>query len=209
MHLTEIRIDFEAAALGQFADAYQWHQRAWDCFDKPDGSERDFLTRLDRIDDGWKLLVLSAEQPRRPRWCPDTPLNWRTRPIPDDFLQHEHYAFSLRANASKKVRNPPEARNSRRVALHKIPDLEEWISRKAELHGFGIQERPEIKTLPRERFVRRDGSGTHKLGTHGGADFQGRLTVIDRDRFLTAFQSGIGPARAFGYGLLVLAPISS
>jgi len=36
--------------------------------------------------------------------------------------------------------------------------------------------------------------------------FNGRLQITDAARFITAVQTGIGPAKAFGCGLLSLAP---
>ncbi len=38
-------------------------------------------------------------------------------------------------------------------------------------------------------------------------DFSGMLTVTDRDAFMYAFNNGIGTAKAFGFGMLMLQPI--
>ncbi|MEM0963873.1 MAG: type I-E CRISPR-associated protein Cas6/Cse3/CasE, partial [Bacteroidota bacterium] len=40
---------------------------------------------------------------------------------------------------------------------------------------------------------------------HVGVRFDGELRVIDPDRLAVAVASGIGPAKAFGFGLLSLA----
>jgi CRISPR-associated protein Cas6/Cse3/CasE subtype I-E len=48
-----------------------------------------------------------------------------------------------------------------------------------------------------------------KRGKHVSVDFQGILNVTNQDRFKKAFCKGIGSAKAFGFGLLMLQPISS
>jgi CRISPR system Cascade subunit CasE len=45
-------------------------------------------------------------------------------------------------------------------------------------------------------------------GKHIGVDFQGVLRVTDRAAFHYAFETGIGPAKAFGFGLLMLQPVA-
>jgi len=45
-------------------------------------------------------------------------------------------------------------------------------------------------------------------GVHYAVEFQGVLTVTDPALFRTTFTTGIGSAKAFGFGLLALAPVS-
>ncbi len=47
-----------------------------------------------------------------------------------------------------------------------------------------------------------------KRGKHNSVDFHGILKVIDRAAFEGAFHHGIGPAKAFGFGLLMLQPVA-
>ena len=42
--------------------------------------------------------------------------------------------------------------------------------------------------------------------TFEGVTFEGVLEVTDPERFAATVRSGIGPAKAYGYGLLSLAP---
>jgi CRISPR system Cascade subunit CasE len=39
-----------------------------------------------------------------------------------------------------------------------------------------------------------------------GVTFQGRLRIIDRQRFLQALAQGVGPGKAYGFGLFSIAP---
>ena len=47
-----------------------------------------------------------------------------------------------------------------------------------------------------------------RLGTLGAVDFGGLLRVRDQNAFKDAFANGIGSAKAFGFGLLVIVPVS-
>lgn len=79
-----------------------------------------------------------------------------------------------------------------------------WITRKGEQGGFAVEEET-LRTTPRgrEHFHKNDNAGLHSA-----VEFEGILSVTDRSRFYEAFKQGIGSAKAFGYGLLVLAPVS-
>lgn len=80
-----------------------------------------------------------------------------------------------------------------------------WLARKGEAHGFTFDP-AEVRTVPRPRqpFIK---GGV--AGLHAGVDFQGRLRVTRFELFRKAFEEGIGSAKAFGYGMLVLAPLDS
>jgi CRISPR system Cascade subunit CasE len=45
-------------------------------------------------------------------------------------------------------------------------------------------------------------------GMHSAVEFQGALNVTDPAKFHETFTRGIGSAKAFGFGLLVIAPAS-
>jgi CRISPR system Cascade subunit CasE len=45
----------------------------------------------------------------------------------------------------------------------------------------------------------------HKL-TFYGVEFEGYLVVTDASKFVTTLQDGVGSGKAFGYGLLSIAP---
>jgi CRISPR system Cascade subunit CasE len=47
----------------------------------------------------------------------------------------------------------------------------------------------------------------NQAGYHGGVQFRGILEVTDQDHFTETYYYGIGSAKAFGFGLLLLAPI--
>ena len=53
--------------------------------------------------------------------------------------------------------------------------------------------------------ARAQGKRGGRVLTFKGAIFEGRLEIVDADRFRTALRNGIGPGKAFGFGLLSIA----
>ena len=109
------------------------------------------------------------------------------------FTTGRGYYFRLRAN-------PVVTREGKRLGL---PDDEKvpWLARKAEQGGFKllggrVQETGVIK-------ARRKGAKV----TLSVATFEGVLVVVDDVLFRQTIEQGIGPAKAFGMGLLSVAPL--
>jgi CRISPR system Cascade subunit CasE len=215
-YLTQILVPYELAVRQlRIRDTYDWHQRAWQAFGGLNGVPRSFLTRLDQIDDAYRLLIVSSGPTHKPDWCPTA--CFQTKPIPEAFFDHSQYRFSLLANPTKKVVDPaklkvvlPDGRidrnaNSRRIPLTRREDLLAWLQRKAEVGGFAV-DLEAVRTIPRGReYFFKPGS----RGVHYALDFQGVLEVRDKEKFRETFTKGIGSAKAFGFGLLALAPLSS
>lgn len=205
-YLTQTNLNFATAARLRLRDCYDWHQAIWKVFPGRDGEARDFLTRLDRQRDGFRLLIVSPNAPTRPDWCP--PESWRSKPIPENYFARRQYVFQLCANATKKVTklggDGHPTKNGRRVPLSSREEFVRWISRKAERGGFAVNEET-LRTFSRGREYF-EKQGMH--GLHSAVEFQGVLDVTDPAKFHKTFTLGIGPAKAFGFGLLVIAPIS-
>lgn len=115
------------------------------------------------------------------------------------FAPGNRYAFDLLANPCKKVARP--GKNSNRVFLSDPAEREAWLRRKAEAMGAKIL------------WMREDGQvrsaaqrGTNQPIDQTGVRFRGELCVTDAARFAEAFGEGIGPGKAFGFGLLMLFP---
>ena len=102
------------------------------------------------------------------------------------------HKFSLRA----------EARKATKLGITNDEDRREWMRRQGEKHGFSLVGDVAMKTqrrLFRKRTPRKSFVVFETL-------FQGTLEITDADRFSAAWLNGIGPSRAFGYGLLNLLP---
>ncbi|MGI8602089.1 MAG: type I-E CRISPR-associated protein Cas6/Cse3/CasE [Verrucomicrobiales bacterium] len=231
LHLARALVPYEVAVKRGMTDPYAWHQRAWDAFPSRDRQPRDFLTRLEEKDDVLQLMILSPTPPERPGWCPTD--GWQVKPIPEDFLGHEEYDFSLLANPTRKLVVRDEAgqrrKNGRRIAItHRedrpdtnapdrmAPGLLSWLQRHGMENGFAIVP-DQTRTIPQP--FRRFHKEKHTVSLHA-VDFRGRLQVTDRARFRSIFHGrpdpvdparliyGLGRAKGFGFGLLAVVPVS-
>jgi CRISPR system Cascade subunit CasE len=206
-HLTHVTLDFATAARLRLRDCYDWHQAVWKAFPGRDRERREFLTRLDQRREGFRLLIISPMEPTRPEWCPPGAESWKTKPIPETYFTRRRYVFQLCANPTKKIASKADGtvtKNGRRVPLGKREELVEWIKRKGDQGGFAVDEAT-LRTFSRGReYFRKNGQD----GMHSAVEFEGALTVTDPAKFHETFTRGIGSAKAFGFGLLVIAPVA-
>lgn len=206
-YLTQVTLDFASASRLGLRDCYDWHQAVWKAFPFRDSQPRDFLTRLEQRREGFRLLIASLTKPVRPEWCPDGAENWKTKAIPQTFFTRKWYSFQLCANPTKKVsKESPDGtrtKNGRRIPLTTREELTDWIKRKGEDGGF-VVDQSTLRTFSRGReyFFKKG-----QAGLHSAIEFQGILAVRHADKFYESFSRGIGSAKAFGFGLLVLSPI--
>jgi CRISPR system Cascade subunit CasE len=118
----------------------------------------------------------------------------------DRIAVGDSFAFRLRANTTKKIpKVDAEAgtrtKNGTRVPVRGDEEWLRWLGRHAAAAGFhvaGVQ----VTEIPA-----RSGRGPRDL-TFAGAVYEGRLQVTEAGAFRTALASGIGPGKAFGFGLL-------
>ncbi|MCK6589666.1 MAG: type I-E CRISPR-associated protein Cas6/Cse3/CasE [Polyangiaceae bacterium] len=113
---------------------------------------------------------------------------------------HDRFAFRLRANTTKRIpkldrETNSKTKNGQRVPVRGDDGRLAWLARHAQKAGF-VPEAVRLTEVPP-----RAGGGRREL-TFAGAIFEGRLRVTDADAFRAALAEGIGPAKAFGFGLL-------
>ncbi|KJS29924.1 MAG: hypothetical protein VR64_18170 [Desulfatitalea sp. BRH_c12] len=217
------RLEIEAAtarAEGISDDIYSWHKLLWECYPGEPDAKRDFLTRIDLLEGGFRLWVMAQRKPSRPPWCPVE--GFALKKIASEFLSHWYYAFDLRANPTRCMATQGfsgengKTQRGKRVPLVKHDELRSWIIKKGKVRckdkitgldvpgGFKVLEEKPIEISPVvEYHFRKKGQS----GYHGGVRFRGILQVTDRDQFIETYHSGIGGAKAFGFGLLLLSPI--
>jgi len=204
--LAKMRIPYTVAAENKLYDGYDWHQALWQTFPGRGDQARDFLTRVDKKERYFTAYLLSEHKPVCPPWCPEE--FWSLAEIKDTFLTHEFYRFDLLANPTRKVakidNNGERTKNGRREAILKLEGQAAWLQRKAEQGGFKVLEKPqlEIDKAQRLTFGCRQGDGSH-FGVH----FKGLLQVTDRSKFRETFRQGVGSAKGFGFGMLMMRPV--
>lgn len=110
------------------------------------------------------------------------------------------WSFDLIAAPSKKV--AAEGRkNSQRRILRDPEERQEWLSRKAEQSGFAVLQVTEQEQLHVSGKHRPDNGGEMH---HDAFHYQGILRITDAEAFRRAICSGIGPGKAYGFGMMMV-----
>ncbi len=188
-------------------DAHDLHRNVMKMFPHTaEGSARKelgVLYRLYRTPKETRLYITSIYKPDLQMISPgfemvDQPKD--LAPVSDGFAPGNTYRFDLLASPTKKMKS--EGKNSKRVFLGAQQDRLEWLKRKALNAGFELV------------WVREEGQETVNAAlrqaenaiTCVGVQFCGVLRVTDSSAFRDAYASGIGSQKAYGMGMLLLAP---
>lgn len=110
------------------------------------------------------------------------------------------WGFDLVASPSKKVVTPGQ-KNSQRRILRQPEERQEWLERKALQNGFSILQITEQGQVHTSGRHREDKGGTMY---HDAYHYQGVLQIRDVDAFRKALQVGIGPGKAYGFGMMLV-----
>ncbi len=145
----------------------------------------------------------------------------QVRPFNPQFEPGAHLRFRLLANPTKKIGtvqksartnpNPAEPLTKKQLNGHRrfVPNdqLDAWLESRAETSGFRILHKEPV--VPGYILALKNKDSEKGAGTRfRSALYSGVLSVEDPTAFRQTLIQGIGPAKAFGFGLLSVAPIS-
>lgn len=209
MYLSRLRLHpRDLDVLRDIADAAQMHRTVMRGFPQHDGSDaRAAFSVLHRLEvdgrGGPEMLVQSAVEPMWDQLPEGYLLRHESKNIGRFFAGIEassKFQFRLLANPSRKVADGGP--NSRRKALLDEDSQRDWLRRRAEAAGFGLPAEHGVR-VDRHRPLGRGGKGRPGLHVRPVL-FEGVLEVLNVDLFRPALAAGIGPAKAYGCGLLSL-----
>lgn len=179
------------------------------------------LFRVDVASGGAILIVQSAVAPNVTRLPVDYfvgvdddrlfDLRWTANPtvesIATSIARETRLRFRLRANVTRRVdtKSGPDGarRHGRRVPLTTDEARAGWLARKAEAAGFRVLD----VRIAREGVEHGNRNG--KRATWEGTRFDGLLQVVEPDAFEAAVRNGVGPGKAYGFGLLSFRAVGS
>ena len=204
MFLSRVEIPWEFAR-----NSYDLHRQLWRLFPgeeketRSNGEElrQGFLFRIEDNSTGRpaRLLVQSRRAPEAASGV----VLVGTREIQPQPVVGQRLAFLLTANPVKTVTDaqrdakPGKKSEKCRVPLIKEEDQREWIARKLASAG----EIEIVSVLPHAPIYFRKGNRGGKLAT---VTFDGVLRVSEPTRMTELLGNGIGHAKAFGCGLLLV-----
>lgn len=226
MYLSRLMLNSQSrAVMRDLADSQELHRTVMSAFpqaDQPGGGARERFAVLHRLelDRRRGRLILYVQSLAPPDWCglpPDYLFsspgleNPATKSVAAAYRGLKTGAvlsFRLKANPTRKIdsKTGPDGlrRHGRRVELVREEDQADWLRRKGEQGGFQVQS-VRVEGLSKEQG-KRHSAGVSPL-TLTSVLFEGRLRITDPERFLNhSLLKGIGPGKAYGLGLLSLAP---
>jgi len=181
---------------------YQLHREIWKLFpDRPD-DKRDYLFRVENL--GQKapqqILLQSLTKPVADKG--KLLMLSQTKKVALQIRSGQMLRFMIRANPTKRIKEENKTTNQGRVRVPIIDEEEMsvWLRRKlkdaAVLHEMVIN--------GQNILYFRKGSDTGKIVA---ITYSGLLEIKNEKKLLNIIEKGIGPAKAFGCGLLSVSRI--
>lgn len=199
-------------------DVYAIHQILWRLFPEDPDAVRDFIFRQE-VGNGWPFFYMVSQ--RRPHPLPGS-VQVECKRYQPKLSKGQRLAFSLRANpvvtkktedGSRRVRHDVVMNAKHDTAasfganglscgeLQYVAGIK-WLSDRAGSHGFSFDpnlvrvfgyQQQQIKSGKQEKKIR-----------FSVLDYNGLLTVSDSRLFAKTLANGIGRAKAFGCGLMLV-----
>ncbi len=196
---------------------YHVHQLVWKLFsDQPD-RRRDFIYRYEPADNWPSFYTVSCREPTDETGLWDI----QTKEYKPNLSMGQQLGFSLRANPVRS-RHDTTGRQQRhdvvmeeKMKLHNmgnrkinLPEIVQeqgylWLEKRSAPQGFSISSAAiKVDGYRQHKFFKGKG---HSPVTFSTLDFSGIVVVTDPDVFIkNALFCGIGPAKSFGCGLMLV-----
>lgn len=200
-------------------DYYQLHKTLAKAFENTDAAQQAarVLFRVDEFNEALSILVQSKTAPDwsclSEGYCLSSPQVKQIDPI---LPAGSIWRFRLHANPTKADASQRDEKRKRGKRIGIYPESERiaWLHRKADINGFRVLE-ARVRDEGRAYRHQRDDGEDYSLkqvqfqlganrGNFSAASFDGVLEVINAVDSARALENGIGPAKAFGFGLLSL-----
>ncbi len=191
-------------------NGYHLHQLIWTLFADPKrpSKQRDFLYRQENQGHWPTFYILSRTKPA------DTMGIWiiQSKPYQPQITIGENFYFSLRANP-RIIKNQADGK---KIYCDAVMDLKKhkgsttttyeliqeaannWLNKRCAGHGF------KLIHASAEGYQQHKFAKPYHLIQFSTLDYAGVLEVTDTSLFLNTLQTGIGAAKGFGCGLMLI-----
>jgi CRISPR system Cascade subunit CasE len=214
------------AVRRDLTDCQQMHRTIMSAFPEfvgvPARKEAAVLYNLETSTDREPLLLVQSGL--QPEWSHLLALDYARRAeakrvdrfYREGLLVGRRLRFRLRANPTRKISREPgldgTRTNGARVGLRSEAEWIAWLERKGAEFGFrpfSVEAASALADLGSSKdgkIVGRKLENGSRALTFFSVQFNGRLVIEDTTRFLGGIRTGIGPGKAYGFGLLLVAP---
>lgn len=208
----------------ELANPYELHRTLLRAFPETLPAHERVLFRVD-LDERTGVPAVLLQSHTRPDWA------WLGDPGARDYLVQapetksfeitftagQRLAFRLHANPTEKrwlpedKNDPSSEKKPMRIGIYAKGEQSSeerqrvWLERKGEPGGFKVLSVTMIDAGNIAAWQARPSGKRRKLTFHA-VRFEGLLQVTAPDALWKTIQTGIGPAKSFGFGLLSLAP---
>ncbi len=212
--------DYQASRLLRniSQNGYQEHQLLWQLFPEDKEASRDFLFRTEKKPLQRIFYLVSQRKPiAAPGWLVES------KPYNPVITEGQMLAFTLRVNPTVSRKNDAGKRQRHDVVMNEkheidfsklahdkrpsVPDLIQkagvkWLVSRGERHGFTVTNQAlMVESYDQHRSNKKGNRGVIRYST---MDLTGVLHVTDVALFTESLFKGIGPAKAFGCGLMLV-----
>ncbi|MCU0589594.1 MAG: type I-E CRISPR-associated protein Cas6/Cse3/CasE [Syntrophobacteraceae bacterium] len=221
MVFSRIELDRASAQVQEIlqltrGDGYQDHRLVWSLFADGPERRRDFLYRRE-TSQGWPVYYTVSERPPA-----EVEGLWRvsSKPYRPNLKVGDVLCFSLRVNPVRTKSDPQKGHHRHDVVMdakrrlradggsgvsHWLDEIvrqegEAWLEGRCTSHGFSFRKSELIVDGYRQHVL-------HKKKikiSFSTMDFNGVLRVTEPSLLLNALCRGIGPAKSFGCGLMMV-----
>jgi len=215
----QAKADKNKAFWQVFKNPYTLHQSIWRLFSDDSERDRDFIYRLDQERNRPLVYTVSAREPLdrqdlwhieskryQPRLFPGMHLFFMLRANPirtkrdEAGKQHRHDVVMEAKTQIKSEKTKQSSDISTATLIQEAGSL--WLSARAEKNGFSLStDALRADGYQQHRFLKGRGKRRISIST---LDFSGVLSITDPKHFIEMLYKGIGPAKAFGCGMMMV-----
>ncbi|GGO67549.1 type I-E CRISPR-associated protein Cas6/Cse3/CasE [Bowmanella pacifica] len=223
MFLSKVSLNNSALAkkeLVKLVDkgAYASHQLLWKLFADPTATERPFIFREEQCHGAPIFYVLSHIPPiHRPEI-----FTQQVKPFTPKLEPGSRLAFQLRANPTINIKDGSKNGKTHDVLMHakrQLPEnkdkdiqhvkkvqesaAKQWLMDEERLNAIGVamELEPDVVSYQQHCTYKRDTRAPIRFST---VDYQGVIKVMEPELFIGKLSAGIGRAKAFGCGLMLI-----
>jgi CRISPR system Cascade subunit CasE len=226
MYMSRICLHPDAAKNSSFwsamRDGYQVHRQLWSLFADSDERKRDFIYRQEEQRGAPVFFAVSDREPR------DTKGLWliETKPYQPKLSAGQKLGFVVRVNPIRSKRDNEGKQHRHDIVMdaklrvtesdsevkETITEAEivqnegcAWLMARAAGCGFQVTDSEvRIDGYRQHRWIK---PKTGHLVRFSTVEITGLLTVADPEVFSLTLRQGIGPAKGFGCGLVLVRPV--
>jgi len=204
MYLSKLTLDLRSKeARRDLGDAYEMHRTLARAFITDEQSEpARFLWRLELGSNPSAAPIVLLQSGVQADWSfLQTLRNYAQHPVECKHVPLERLIQEGRCYRFRLLANPTVTRQGKRFGLVGAADQLAWLARQGERHGFAIES---VGVSTSDVLSSRKDDGRIHIQR---VCFEGVLRATCANDLRAALRKGIGPAKAFGCGLLSIAPV--